>query len=164
MRGHIASQSPAISRQPPREFDEISISLLVSHLAPRNHRNLWRNRSKIDLGRGSRAPKIKAKLNPEPSEQARGTQKRSRSASGASWDVPSVLQEHPECLQRRPGGPERAPRSTRERAEATRIDAKSHPAVKKSCGPRQSRARSCIVVIFPRFSRVFGFSTKPANP
>ena len=57
-------------------------------------------------------------------------QDRLGSVSGASWGVPSVPQGHPNSLQRRPGKPARAPGSARERAEATRIDAKSRPGVK----------------------------------
>ena len=132
VRGHIASQSPAISGQPPREYDEISISLLVSHLAPRNHRNLWRNRSKIDLGRGSRAPKIESKLTPEPSEDTpwhpRAFQERLRSVLGrprrspaCSRSIPSVCKdipggqkERPEALGSAPRQPESTPSRTRQ--------------------------------------------------
>ena len=38
--GLTASQSPAICGQPPREFHDISINLLVCRRVPRNHRNL----------------------------------------------------------------------------------------------------------------------------
>ena len=66
----------------------------MSHLAPRNHRNLWRNRSKIDLGRGSRAPKIESKLTPEPSEDTpwhpRAFQERLRSVLGRPRRAPGA--------------------------------------------------------------------------
>ena len=64
------------------------------NLAPRNHRNLWRNRSKIDLGRGSRAPRIESKLTPEPSEDTpwhpRAFQERLRSVLGRPRRAPGA--------------------------------------------------------------------------
>ena len=54
-----------------------------------------------------------------------------KSVQAASRERLGRFQEHPESLQRRLRTPEKAPRSTRERAEATRIDAKSCPGTKK---------------------------------
>ena len=76
------------------------------------------------------------------------------------WE-PRELQESP---QWRPGTPKEAPRNAPERAEATKIDAESRPQAKKSSFFRSARSRSVVGPIFRRFSSVFGFSAKSANP
>ena len=83
-----------------------------------------------------RDPQNRRKSFPGPSPDTpwrpRASRRRLGSVSGASRSVPGVLRECPESRQARPRTPERAPWSARERAEATKIDAKSHPRKKKS--------------------------------
>ena len=130
-----------------------------------NHRE---NPSKIDAGRSPGAPKIDPKSVPRPSWGAPWRQRASRrrlgSVSGASWGVPGAPWERPESPQGRPETPGRAPESVRERAEATKIDAESRPQAKTPSFFRSARSRSVVGPIFRRFSSVFGFSAKPANP
>ena len=86
-----------------------------------------------------------------------------KSVQAASRERLGRFQEHPESLQRRLRTPEKAPRSTRERAEATRIDAKSCPGTKNSSFSREARARSSIAVIFRRNLAILGLSAKSAT-
>ena len=72
--------------------------------------------------------------------------------------------EGPESRQARPRTPERAAWSARERAEATKIDAKSRPAAEKSNFLRAARSRSIVEAIFRRFLLIFAFSVKSVNP
>ena len=102
MRGHTASQSPAISKQLPRELCEISMILLVSRLVPRNHQNdseslekSFQNRSRERL----RASKIDSESVVGPSWDAswqpRAFRERLGSVSGHPRRVPGAPQEPP---------------------------------------------------------------------
>ena len=140
---------------------------LASSLAKaiENHRQ---NRSKINAGRGAGAPKIESKSLPGPSRDApwhpRASGRRLGSASGAPRGVPGAPRERPESLPGHPGTPERATGSAQERAEATKIDAKRRPGAKKSSCSRAVCLRSDVGSIFRRFSSIFGFFAKSANP
>ena len=102
-----------------------------------NHRE---NRSKIDPRRRLGAPKIDSKSLPGPSRDTpwrpRASRRRLGSVLGASRGVPGAPRERLGVSQGRPGTPERVSWSAWERAEATKIDAKSRPGLKKSsfCG------------------------------
>ena len=115
MRGHTASQSPAISMQPPREFREISIILLVSRLVPRNHRNrkTIQNRSR---------------------ERLRGSQNRFKIGRGPSWDAPWQPRAVRERLgsvfgrsRRGPGAPRESPKTLRDARKSVR----EHPGARR---------------------------------
>ena len=131
MTGHAASQSPAISRQPPRQVREIAkvFLWLISRL--RIIGNSGEIDSKSIPGEAPGLPKSSQNRSRDPLGTPGDTQERSRSVFGASWGVPGVLREHPESLQSGPARPERASGSIRERAEAARINAKSSPGEKK---------------------------------
>ena len=87
----------------------------------------------------------------------RGAQGRSRSVSGSSRGVPGAPRERLKCLQRHHRTPKRAPGNARERAEATQIDAKSHPGAKKQSFSCAARSRSIVGATRHRFSSIFGF-------
>ena len=110
MRGHTASQSPAISMQPPREFRKISIILLVSRLVPRNHRKspekTIQNRSR---------------------ERLRGSQNRLKIGRGPSWDAPwqpRAVRERLGSVLGRPrrgtGAPRESPKTLRDARKSVR--------------------------------------------
>ena len=126
------------------------------------------NRMKIDPRRRLGAPKIESKSLPGPSREtpwhARASRRRLQSVSGASRSVPGALRECPENRQGRPGTPERAPWSARERAKATKIDAKSRPRAEKSSFLCAARSRSIVGAIVCHFSPIFVVSAKSANP
>ena len=93
-----------------------------------------------------------------------GDQKCSGSDSGASRDVPAASRGGPETLQRRTGAPKRAPRSVRERAEATKIDVKSHPGASKSIFFHATHARSITGSILRRSWSIFDCAANSVNP
>ena len=66
--------------------------------------------------------------------------------------------------QGRPGTPERATWIAWERAEATKIDAKSRPGAKKSSFGRATWLQRSVEANFRRFLPIFGFFAKSANP
>ena len=111
-----------------------------------------RCRAQIGPGRGPGAPKIESKSVPGPSRDApwrpRASRRHLGSVSGASWGVPGAPREHPGGHQGHPGTPKSAPRSVRERAEATKIDARSRPRAKKLRIFCASRSESIVGVIF----------------
>ena len=72
MRGHTASQLPAISRQPPREFRDISISLLVPRRVSRNHRNVQKNRCQIHPRRSKSIRKMDPKSTQNGAQEVPG--------------------------------------------------------------------------------------------
>ena len=117
--GHIASQSPAISRQTPREFREISIIHLMSRLMPRNlSEPLGRSMQKRS-GSSSRAPKIDLKLVAGPSWDATAQPRASRERLGAS---PVCPRKTPRVAKDAPGRQKEgleAPGSTSRRPEST---------------------------------------------
>ena len=141
-----------------------SLAKFVRRSTRKSTRNSMQNRSRERLG----APKIDSEPVPGASRDApwqpRASRWRLGSVSGASWGVLGAPWERPETLQGRPGTPERAPGSVRERPEATKIDAKSRPGAKKSICFRAVRSRSVVGAIFRRFSSIFGFFVKSANP
>ena len=110
------------------------------------------NRMKIDPRRLLGAPKIESKSLPGPSRETpwreRASRRRLRSVSGASRSVPGVLRECLESRQARPRTPERAPWSARDRAEATKIDAKSRPRAEKSRFLRAAHSQSIVRAIY----------------
>ena len=115
-------------------------------------------------------------------ETPRGTQNRLKIAawtfSGdpvACKSVPKASPERlgsvPERPRRPPGVPGESPSATqdarkgaRERAEAIKIDAKSHPRKEKSSFLHAAHSQSIVEAIFRRFSSIFAFSEKSANP
>ena len=152
MTGLPASESREITEHRPRDFqtnldascnvqpektskftetDHSLASSFVRRSARKSTRNSMQNRSRERLG----APKIDSKSVPGASRDApwqpRASRWRLGSVSGASWGVLGAPWERSEILQGRPGTPERAPWSAWERAEATKINAKSHPGVEK---------------------------------
>ena len=82
----------------------------------------------------------------------------------ASRSARGVPRDRPEGPQERPGTPGRALRSAWERFGAAKIDAKSRPGAQTSSFFRAARSRSVVVAIVRRFSSIFGFSVKSANP
>ena len=108
--------------------------------------------TKIDPRGSPGTPKIDSKSLPGPSRDTpcrpRASRRRLGSVSGASRSVPGTSQERQEGPKGRPGTPERAPGSARERAEATTIDAKSRPGAKKSSFVRAARSRTLFGTIF----------------
>ena len=147
----FASQRVSVSAPNRRE----SCRLLANSLAKsiEHHRE---NRPKIDHRRRLGAPKIDSKSLPGPSRDTpwrpRASRRRLGSVSGASWSVPGALRECPEGHQERPGTPERAPWSAWERAEATKIDAKSRPGTKNSSCLGTVHSQTDFRSIFARFS------------
>ena len=141
-----------------------SLAKFVRRSERKSTRNSMQNRSRERLG----APKIDSKSVPGASRDApwqpRASRWRLGSVSGASRGVLGAPRERPETLQERPGTPERAPGSVWERAEATKIDAKSHPRKKKSSFLHAAHSQSIEEAIFRRFSSIFAFSEKSANP
>ena len=149
----FASQRVSVSAPNRRE----SCRLLANSLAKsiEHHRE---NRPKIDHRRRLGAPKIDSKSLPGPSRDTpwrpRASRRRLGSVSGASWSVPGALRECPEGHQERPGTPERAPWSAWERAEPTKIDAKSRPGTKNSSCLGTVHSQTDFRSIFARFSDV----------
>ena len=147
----FASQRVSVSAPNRRE----SCRLLANSLAKsiEHHRE---NRPKIDHRRRLGAPKIDSKSLPGPSRDTpwrpRASRRRLGSVSGASRSVPGALRECPEDRQGRPGTPERAPWSAWERAEATKIDAKSRPGTKNSSCLGTVHSQTDFRSIFARFS------------
>ena len=135
---------------------------------PARLQNECENRAKIGPGRGPGAPKIESKSVPGRSRDApwrpRASWKHHGSFSGASRDVPGSPRERPGGHQRHPGTPKRAPGSVQERAEATKIDAKSRPGAKKSSFGRATWLQRSVEANFRRFLSIFGFFAKSANP
>ena len=127
-----------------------------------------RCRAQIGPGRGLGAPKIESKSVPGRSRDApwrpRASWKHHGSFSGASRDVPGSLRERPGGDQRHPRMPKRTPGSVQERAEATKIDAKSRPGAKKSSFGRATWLQRSVEANFRRFLSIFGFFAKSANP
>ena len=109
----------------------------------------------------------------DASGHPKSTQNRSRDPLGRPRDVqerPEPLGSVPERPQRPPGGrqgrlgmPARTPWSAWERAEATKIDAKSRPRAEKLSFLRAAHSQSIAGGIFGRFSLIFAFSAKSAN-
>ena len=75
-----------------------------------------------------------------------------KSFSKASPECLGSVPERPESRQGRPGTPERAPWSAWERAEATKIDAKSRPGTKNSSCLGTVHSQTDFRSIFARFS------------
>ena len=92
------------------------------------------------------------------------SRRRLGSVSGASRGVPGAPRERPGGHQGHPGAPKSAPGSVQERAEATKIDAKSRPGAKKSRFGRATWLQRSVEANFRRFLSVFGFFAKSANP
>ena len=126
--------------------------------------NRHETRCKIGPGSGSGHPKSTHNRSREPLGTPRGNQEHPDGISGASWGVLGAPRECPETVQGHLGTPERAPGSVWERPEETKIDTKSRPGAKKSIFFRAVRSRSVVGAIFRRFSLIFGFSVKSANP
>ena len=126
--------------------------------------NRHETRCKIGPGSGSGHPKSTHNRSREPLGTPRGNQEHPDGVSGASWGVLGAPRECPETVQGHLGTPERAPGSVWERPEETKIDSKSRPGAKKSICFRAVRSRSVVGAIFQRFSSIFGFSVKSANP
>ena len=82
--------------------------------------------------------------------------------SGHSRSAPDM--DNWESPQRRPRTPKRAPGKVQERAEATKIDAKSRPGAKKSSFGRATWLQRSVEANFRRFLSIFGFFAKSANP
>ena len=158
----FASQRMSVSAPNRRE----SCRLLANSLEKSIEKHC-ENRPKIDPRRRPGAPKIDSKSLPGPSREtpcrARASRRRLGSVSGASQSVPGALQEGPESHQGRPGTPERSPWSAWERAEATKIDAKSHPRAEKSRVLRAVHSQSTVGAIFRLFASIFAFLAKSAN-
>ena len=96
--------------------------------------------------------------------RSRASRRRLGSISGASRGVPGEPRKRPEGPQGRLGTPERTPRSARERAEATKIDAQSRPEAQEESFFDTARSWSTVGAIFRRFLSIFGFSAMSANP
>ena len=132
----------------------------VMALAGRLTRKIKQKSSRNSIGNRSpetpRDPQNRRKLLPAPSPdipwRPRASRRRLGSVSGASRSVPSALRECPEGHQERPGTPERAPWSAWERAEATKIDAKSRPGTKNSSCLGTVHSQTDFRSIFARFS------------
>ena len=159
----FASQRVSVTAPDRRELCRLLANSLAK--AIENHRE---NRSKIDPRRRLGASKIDSKSLPGPSPDTpwrpRASRRRLGSVSGASRSVPGAPRECPEGRQGCPGTPERAPWSAWERAEATKIAAKSRPGAEKSSFLRAARSRSIVGAIFHQLWSIFGFSAKSANP
>ena len=144
------------------------LSRLLANSLDKSIEKHCENRPKIDPRRRPGAPKIDSKSLPGPSREtpcrARASRRRLGSVSGESRSIPGALQDGPESHQGRPGTPERAPWSAWERAEATKIDTKSHPRKEKSSFLRAAHSQSIVEAIFRRFSSILAFSEKSANP
>ena len=114
------------------------------------------------------APKIDPKSilgrSRDASWRPRASRRRLRSVSGASRGVPGAPRECPGGHQGHPGTPKSAPGSVQERAEATKIDAKSGPGAKKSSFGRATCLQRIVEAIVRRFLSIFGFFAKSANP
>ena len=96
--------------------------------------------------------------------QPRSSQGRSGACPARPGTTPRVSWEHPGSPQGRAGTPEKALGSTQKRFEAAKIDAKSRPGAEKSSFLCAVRSRSIVGAIFCRFSSIFAFSAKSANP
>ena len=159
----FASQRVSVSAPNCRELCRSLANSLAKSI--KSHRE---NQMRIDPRRRLGAPKIDSKSLLGPSREtpwrARASRRRLRSVPGASRSVPGALRECPKGRQGRPGTPEMTPWSARERAEATKIDAKSRPGAEKSSFLRAARSRSIVRAIVRRFPLIFGFSAKSANP
>ena len=120
----ITSNFQATSERIRRDFHKSS---RVSSCASESSESLEKSIHKIDLGRGSRAPKIESKLTSEPSEDTpwhpRAFQERLRSVLGrirrrsipsVCKDVPGGQKERPEALGSAPRQPESTPSRTRQ--------------------------------------------------
>ena len=153
----VTGNFQANSERIPRDFHKSS--RVPSHASESLEKS-----SEIDPGEVPGPPKSTENRSRDTLGTPGGSQERSGGISGASWGVPGVPQVQPESRERRPGRPERAPGSSWERAEATRIDAKSRPEVDKRIFSREACARSGIVAMSCPFSSIFCFSTKSANP
>ena len=130
--------------------------------------NRRENQTKIGPGRGPGASKIESKSVPGPSRDApwrpRASRRHLGSVSGASWGVPGAPRERPGGHQGHPGTPKSAPGSVQERAEATKIEAKSRPGVKKSSFVHATRLQRIVRAIFRRFWSNLGLFANSANP
>ena len=161
--GFFASQRVSVSAPNRRELSRLLANSLAKSIKKHSE-----NRPKIDPRRRLGAPKIDSKSLLGPSREtpwrARASRRRLRSVPGASRSVPGALRECPKGRQGRPGTPEMTPWSARERAEATKIDAKSRPGAEKSSFLRAAHSQSIVGAIFRRFSSTFAFSAKCANP
>ena len=161
--GFYASQRVSVSAPNRRELCRSLANSLAKSIENRH-----KNRSKIDPRRRLGAPKIDSKSLPGPSRDTpwrpRASRRRLGSVSGASRSVPGAPRKRPEGRQGSPGTPERAPWSAWEHAEETKIDTKSRPGAEKSSFLCAVRSRSIVGAIFRRFSSIFGYSAKFANP
>ena len=132
-----------------------SFAKFIRKSTRKSSRKSMQNRSWERLG----APKIDSKSVPGASRDVpwrpRASRWRLGSVLGASRGVLGAPRERPETLRGRPGRPERAPGSVRERAEATKIDAKSRPGAKKSSFCRAAPSQSLLRAVFRRFRVVF---------
>ena len=150
----------------------LSVRLTVESRAvrwPTRSQNLSKITAKIDRklipGDASGHPKSTQNRSWDDTPwRARASRRRLGSVLGASRSVPGAPLDRPEGRQGRPGTPERAAGSVREHAEATKIDAKSHPGAKKSSFSRAARLRSIVGAMFRPCWLIFGFSAKSANP
>ena len=147
----FASQRAPVSAPNRRESSRLLANSLAKSIKQHSE-----NRPKIDPRRRPGASKIDSKSLPGPSREtpwrARASRRRLRSVPGASRSVPGALRECPKGRQGRPGTPEMTPWSARERAEATKIDAKSRPGTKNSSGLGTVRLQTDFRSIFARFS------------
>ena len=161
--GFFALQRVSVSAPNRRELSRLLANSLAKSIKKHSE-----NRPKIDPRRRPGATKIDSKSLLGPSREtpwrARASRRRLRSVPGASRSVPGALRECPKGRQGRPGTPEMTPWSARERAEATKIDAKSRPGAEKSSFLRAAHSQSIVGAIFRRFLSIFAFSAKSANP
>ena len=118
-------------------------------------------------------------------ERSRGTHNREKIGPGTFLGHPMVPQRVREASRERPGGilghprraratpggspsdpgtPKRTPGGAQERAEASKIDAKSRRGAKKTCLFHATRSRSIVGAISCRFWSIFGVFAKSANP
>ena len=115
----ITSNFQATSKRIRRDFHKSS---RVSSCASESSESLEKSIHKINLGRGSRAPKIESKLTPEPSEDT-------------PWH-PRAFQER---LRRVLGRPRRAPGASRVSAKTSRGARKSAQKHSGACRGNQNR-------------------------
>ena len=84
----------------------------------------------------------------EPPRTAGGAQEHSRSYFGASWQRLGTSPARPGSAQGRPRSPKPAPGSALERAETTKIDAKSRRGAKNHVFFGATRSRSFFGAVF----------------
>ena len=161
MKGHTALQALAISRQPPREFRETSITLLLSRHVSWNHRNVQKKRCKIYPRGGSSASGIGSKLVAGLYRINLGHPTMFLERLGAPLacpgSAPRVSKEAPGHQKERPGAPGSAPR--RPKSMPSRVWEWKHRVfpVRLLCEAASER-------FFIDFQRFFVFFANAANP